>query len=225
MSNATGRPSDNRFILIIGLLIALGLPFCHLGDLGKAYSHLGSQWGQEAPWWVLFIVILLYVRFAERRPLSSLGFHSPGLVDILLGVVAAVVAVLGIGLIFGVVLPALHLSVTQKLSGMFVAPFWFRVLLVTRAAFVEETAFRGYGFERVTALTGSRTIAALATFALFTIAHLAGGGWAQVIIAAWGGLVLTILYLWRRNLWANILCHWLTDAAGFLLVPALSAHH
>jgi membrane protease YdiL (CAAX protease family) len=36
-------------------------------------------------------------------------------------------------------------------------------------------------------------------------------------VAGFGGLLLTILFLWRGNLWANVLAHWLTDAAGFLL--------
>ena len=120
-------------------------------------------------------------------------------------------------------LPALHLSVQRQLSGLYQAPLWFRLLTVTRAAFAEETAFRGYGFERLRELTGSGTIAAVATWALFTIAHLSSWGWAQVIIAAFGGLVLTVLYVWRRNLWANIIAHWLTDGAGFIRAAAHGA--
>jgi|GEM_PF-5822705 len=60
---------------------------------------------------------------------------------------------------------------------------------------------------------------------LFTLAHLSGGGAGQVIIAAFGGLVLTALYFWRGNLWANIIAHWLTDGAGFILLPLIGAHH
>ncbi|HLY04695.1 MAG TPA: type II CAAX endopeptidase family protein [Rhizomicrobium sp.] len=223
--NTDAPPSPGRTVLVIGLLLALGLPFCHLGDLGKAYSHLGPLWGQEVLWWTLFVLILVYVRAAERRPLGSLRFRPPGWRDILFAVLAAVVAVFGIGFIFAVVLPALHLTVRQNITGIFRQPFWFRVLLVTRAAFVEETAFRGYGFERITMLTGSAWLAALVTFVLFTLAHLSGGGWGQVVIAAWSGVVLTALYVWRRNLWTNILCHWLTDGAGFLLMPAVTPHH
>lgn len=37
-----------------------------------------------------------------------------------------------------------------------------------------------------------------------------------MIIAAVGGLILTLLYVWRRNLWANMIAHWLTDASAFL---------
>lgn len=214
-----------RVTIVVGLVVALALPFAHLGDLGKSVSGLGPLWGGEVLWWALLILILVYVLAVERKSLVTIGFRRPRAWDIVLGVLAGVAAVVGIGLIVTLVLPALHLSVERKISALFTAPFLFRVFLVTRAAIVEETAFRGYGFERLNELTGSGTIAALATFALFTLAHYSGGGWGQVVIAAWGGFVLTALYVWRRNLWANILCHWLTDGAGFLLMPALSAHH
>ena len=216
-----------KIIIAIGLLIALVLPLCHLGDLGKAYSGLGPLFGGEVLWWALFVIILAYVLIVERRPLSSLGYRAPGVLNIVLGLVAGIISVVGIGVIFSVILPALHLNMTQRMTAIYATPFWFRFLLVTRAAFVEETAFRGYGFERLTELTGSKTLAFLATGAIFAAAHLAAGGWANVIIAAWGALVLTALYAWRRNLWANIIAHWVTDAAGFLMLPMMAhaPHH
>ena len=65
--------------------------------------------------------------------------------------------------------------------------------------------------------TGSRMLAALVSCAVFTYAHLGNWGAAQLIVAGYGGVVLTALYLWRRNLWANMLAHWIADGAGFLL--------
>jgi membrane protease YdiL (CAAX protease family) len=214
-----------RIQIVIGLLIALGLPFCHLGTLGRTYSGLGPLLGGEVLWWILFAVILAYTLLVERKSLSTLGFRRPGVWDIALGILAGVVMFMGIGMIFQFVLPALHLEVNQHLNTLLSAPLWFRLLTVTRAALVEETAFRGYGFERIAEWTGGPLLAGLATWALFTIAHLQSWGWGQVIIAAYGGLVLTILYIWWRNLWANIIAHWITDGAGFLLVPFLIAHH
>jgi membrane protease YdiL (CAAX protease family) len=214
-----------RIQIAIGLLLALGLPFCHLGALGKQYSGLGPLLGGEVFWWALFIAILLYVLVVERKPLSSLGFRVPGISDVALGVLAALVMFMGSGVIFQVVLPALHLNLDRPMTAIGMMPIWFRLLTITRAAFVEETAFRGYGFERLTELTGSPMLAGLVTFALFTLAHLSGGGWGQVVIAAFGGLVLTLLYMWRRNIWSTIVAHWLTDGAAFILLPLLVAHH
>ena len=60
-------------------------------------------------------------------------------------------------------------------------------------------------------------IAAAIAWAAFTVAHLSYWGWAQLIVAGFAGLVLTALYLWRRDLPCNMLAHFLTDGVGFLL--------
>jgi membrane protease YdiL (CAAX protease family) len=219
------QSNTRRIQILIGLLLALGLPFCHLGDLGRSYSGLGPLFGGDVLWWILFGAIVLYVLFVEHKSLSSIGFRRPGIWDIVLGILAAVLMFIGLGMIYKFVLPALHMSVDQQLKSIIQAPLWFRLLNVTQAAVVEETAFRGYGFERIGELTGSKFLGAVATWLLFTIAHLTSWGWAQVIIAAFGGLVLTLLYVWRGNLWANIIAHWLTDGAAFILLPLLAAHH
>lgn len=216
--------NSRRIQIVIGLVLALGLPFCHLGDLGRAHSGLGSLLGGDVLWWALFAAIMLYTLFVEHRALSSIGFRRPGVWDVALGVLAGIVVFMGTGIIFQFVLPALHMSVDRQLASAVQAPLWFRLINVTRAAVVEETAFRGYGLERLNELTGSALLAGFATWLLFTIAHLSSWGWAQVIIAAYGGLVLTALYLWRRNLWSNIIAHWLTDGAAFILLP-LMMHH
>jgi membrane protease YdiL (CAAX protease family) len=181
--------------------------------------------GRRTLWWALFAAVVLYVVLVERNSLATLGYRAPGLMDVALGIIAALIAVVGIGMIFQIVLPAIHLTVNRQMGALLAAPLLFRVATVTRAAFVEETLFRGYGFERIAELTKSPLIAALLTWVLFTMAHLQSWGWGQVIIAAWGGLVLTGLYLWRRNLRADIICHWPTDGAGFILMPLVMAHH
>lgn len=220
----TQARTENRVLILVGLLIALGLPFAQLSAWTKAHSGLGPLWGAEVFWVTFFVVILLYVVAVERRPLSSIGFRRPKLSDIPIGVVGALLIIVG-DIAISVVDRALHLAVKPQIAALFATPFWYRAFVVTRAAVVEETAFRGYGFERIVDLTGSRWLAAVITFALFTFAHYNGGGLALVFAAACGGMVLTVLYLWRRNLWTTILAHWLTDAVGLLLVPALAAHH
>src|SRR5450432_1897624 len=214
-----------RTQILLGLLLALGLPFCHLGDLGRRFSGLGTPAGGEVLWWVLFALIVWYVLRIEHLPLSSIGVRTPGALDIVLGVVAALVILLGAGMIYQFLLPALHISVYQQLKSVVQTSMAFRLLTVTRAAVVEETAFRGYGFGRLAELTGSKATAGVATWILFALGHLSGGGVGQVIIAAFAGLVLTALYFWRGNLWVNIIAHWLTDGVGFILLPLIGAHH
>jgi membrane protease YdiL (CAAX protease family) len=217
--------TTRRITIIVGLLIALGAPFCHLGDLGKRIFGPNVIWAGEAIWWALFAVIVVYVLVVERKALTSIGYKRPGIVDVVLGLIAGVAIFMGTGVLFQVVLPALHLSVAKAVAGIGLAPLWFRLALVTRAAIVEETVFRGYGFERLAELSRSPLLAGLLTFVLFTLAHLAGGGLGQVVIAAYGGLILTLLYMWRRNIWANIIAHWMADGAAFVLLPLLMRPH
>jgi membrane protease YdiL (CAAX protease family) len=207
-----------RALILVGLIPTLIITFVPLGKLGRTYSGLGDLWGNEALFWALTAILLLYVVFIERRPFSSIGFRMPGAVDLLLGVLAGIFMVVGITTIFFVLFPLLHLKMNAgEMSKLLHTPFWYRFFLVTRAAVSEEILFRGYPIERIEELTGRRWLAALLSVAAFTYAHLAGWGAAQLIVAAFGGVVLTALYLWRRNLWVNMLAHWIADGAGFLL--------
>jgi uncharacterized protein len=71
--------------------------------------------------------------------------------------------------------------------------------------------------ERLAELTRLRWLAALISLTAFTFAHLGGWGWAHLVVAAFGGAVLTGLYLVRRDLASNMVAHFLTDGVGFLV--------
>jgi len=208
-----------RIQSIIGLLLTLAVAtFLPLGQWGIAYSGLGLPFGREIFWWVVVAVTLLYVALVERRRFSAIGFRRPKIMDIVLAVIVGILMVAGIIIIYQIVFPLLHLKMnTGQMNALMKTPFWYRFLLVTRAAVAEELMFRGYPIERLSELTGSRALAAIVTCAGFTYAHLGGWGPAQLLVAGYGGVLLTILYLWRGNLWANMLAHWIADGAGFLL--------
>lgn len=209
---------------LIGLMLALIAPLA--GHYVAPHIPADLLTAGNIFFFALTAIVLLYVVLVERAALSSIGFRTPKPLDIVFAVLVAVVAVVGMGVIFKVVLPALHLKLPSTSSNMalLTAPFWLQFAVVTRAAISEEVLFRGYGMERLGQWTGSMWLAAVVTWAIFTFAHISGWGLPVIIVAGWGGLVLTAFYLWRRNLWANMLLHWLTDAAGFLL-PAMSMHH
>jgi uncharacterized protein len=215
----------NPAIIAIGLVLALILPL--FGHYAAPYIPTDLLTASSLYFWALAALVLLYVLVVERRPLSSIGLKAPGLWDIVFAVLAAIVAMAGMMAIFTVVFPALHLKLasTSANAALLTAPFWARFMTVLRAAVTEEVLFRGYAIERLGQWTRNLWLAGLVSLASFTYAHLAGWGAAILLDAGWGGIVLTLFYLWRRNLWANILVHWLVDAAGFLLMPALQAHH
>jgi membrane protease YdiL (CAAX protease family) len=206
-----------RIQIIGGLLLSLGGANLSLGTLGERYTRLGPLLGREVLWWVLVVLVLLFIVFVERLPLSSIGFRRPGW-GTLWAIPAGVALFMGVPFIWFVIFPLLHLQMnTTEMGKLLATPFWYRLLLVTRAAFCEEILFRGYPIPRLEELCGRTWIAAIVSWAVFTIAHLGSWGWAQLIVAGYGGAILTALYIWRRDLACNILAHFIGDGARFLL--------
>ena len=68
--------------------------------------------------------------------------------------------------------------------------------------------------ERLREITGSRWLAATVSCLAFTLAHLNYWGWAHLLVAGFGGVILTGLYLVRRDLGCNMVAHLATDAIG-----------
>lgn len=173
---------------------------------------------RELIFWGFTTVLAAYVLFVERRPLSSIGLERPTWKTLLFGFMGAVVMVGAMAFIYTVIFPALGLSPNEPgMVAVKALPFWFRVLIVVRAAVFEEMFFRGFMIERLTEIFRLRWVAAAISLATFTLLHLGYWGWAHLMIAGCGGVVLTGLYLWRRDLGANMLAHLLTDAVGVLL--------
>jgi uncharacterized protein len=114
------------------------------------------------------------------------------------------------------VFPALHWSESSQEASILSLPYWLNVLIVVRAAVSEEILFRGYPMERLEELSGSRALAGVVTCAVFTLDHISFWGWHHIFIAGAAGAALTVLYLWRRNIWVNMIAHFIVDAAAFL---------
>ena len=211
------RSTARRLEILSGLLLTLGGANLSLGNLGERYTRLGPLLGREVLWWVLVAIVLAFILFVERLPLSSIGFRRLTW-GTLWAIPAGVALFGGIPLIYFVIFPLLHLHMNGgEMSKLMATPFWYRLLLVTRAAVCEEILFRGYPIPRLEELTGRTWIAAIVSWAVFTLAHLSPWGAAQLIVAGYGGAILTALYLWRRDLACNIFAHFIGDGVGFLL--------
>jgi membrane protease YdiL (CAAX protease family) len=211
--------SGRRLIILIGLVLTLVLPLLHFSSYAEHIPGVPALVGREASWWTLVAVVLVYILAIERRSLASVGLHRPTWKTLAFGVGgAAVIFAAGIA-VNGFLLPALHLHTDPK-AGLSIlhASYLYRVALVIRAPIVEELLFRGYGIERLEELTGSKFVAGAVSLAAFTAAHLSYWGYVPLIGVATAGLVLTIMYLWRRDLLSNMIAHFITDAVGLLVV-------
>jgi membrane protease YdiL (CAAX protease family) len=208
-----------RVVILIGLALALVVPLLPGRQLVEHIPGLSPLLGREVFAWGLTAIVLLYVLVIEHRPLSSIGLRGPTWKTFAFGIGTGVFTLVVIGGVMQFLLVLLHLTRNASaLQTIVNTPYWYRVLLVTRAAVTEEILFRGYGIERIEELTGNKYLAGLITLAIFTFAHLSHWGWTQLIIAGGAGLVLTILYIWRRDLGANMIAHWVTDAVSILTV-------
>ncbi len=124
---------------------------------------------------------------------------------------------------------ALHtvgLSAPTKLPSFLVVSGFTKVLsafvLVTVAAVAEETIFRGYLILRFRAVTGRTSAAVLLSSLVFSVGH-GYEGMAGVISVFSLGVVLALVYLWRKSLVAPIVMHFLTDFATIILPTLLEA--
>lgn len=186
--------------------------------------RIDSLWGVDlrfglsgpiasVPWhWFAALVVLLWVRFAEGRPLSSLLFVRMTRDDwtwlawgcgaaLIVGVPLAFAGVTtgqGVDLIIGLGVPGV-------------------LLMIVTAAVTEEIIYRGYLAERLGALARSRWVGAIVSFVLFVIPHVTVFGWSWFLGPAAGAFAIAATALFRRNLWAAIIIHAAVNAPTLIL--------
>jgi membrane protease YdiL (CAAX protease family) len=206
---------------VIALLVTLGCAGLLLSKVQNEFASPRRFAAYEIIWGALVALLLSYVKWVERRSLTSIGFRRPGIRNILIGIAAGTVIFAGLAGIYLVLLPALHFKedpqVTQVMNLMLAKPFWWRLILMVRGTIAEEIIFRGYAIARLQELTGSVSIAGIISCTVFAFEHLGVWSWGHVMIAGFAGAILTLLYIWRRNLWVNTIAHFVPDAIGLLL--------
>ena len=202
--------------------IGLFLSLFSLLLIRQAVSHFwptlnftAALW-KESLIWASAIVLLILVRRGERLPFSSMGLgRSTWWKSILWGLVIAVVcAVVG-----GALAHFTHYGGGRGAAAFEKLPLWLITLIVIRAGVVEELFYRGYAIERLEALGLNRYWAAAIPAVIFGLGHWTGG-WENIVIALVLGAILGAFYLWRRDLFANMIGHFMVDFVANVL-PAL----
>jgi uncharacterized protein len=189
--------------------IAVRLAFRAFGAPDSMTANLCREFAV----WIMAAFLIVLVRFGERLPLRSIGLGTAPLRQsvrfgcILTGFcgVTAWIVILFTG--YG------HGPGSAEFNKV---PIWFETLAVIRAGIVEELFFRGYAIERLESIGCGRVLSAAIPLAIFAGTHWTGGI-PNVIIALVVGAVLTVFYLWRRDLVANMIGHGLSDFLGLVL--------
>jgi membrane protease YdiL (CAAX protease family) len=211
-------------VTYIGLVLALVGPFVpYVLDpivFGAALTPARIEWDTLFHWLNLAAVIGV-VLFVEQLPVTSIGLKRLRWWTAPFGVLAGAI-ILGLsGIAVGVLKATPNKHFVELLTSL---PFLVRVVIVITAGVFEETLFRGYALERLATAFDSKWIAGGITVALFTLAHLPAVGLRHLLPIFIVSLLVTLLYLWRRDLVINMIAHATIDGVGLLLVPFLSHH-
>lgn len=207
-------------LAVIGLALAFGLPELGLSKLLFADTPIGTRIGREMIWITFAVILLLWVLRVERLPLSSIGLVRPTWATLGWGFAATAALMASVMLTFAIIAPALGLKQNMAATAAVVqVPLWLFITTPIVAGVTEEILYRGYAIERLAFLTGQRWIAGLVAGAAFLLTHWSWGG-TQMIIVAFATVILTGLYMWRRDLLCCMFAHVLADLIGFTLARA-----
>lgn len=99
-------------------------------------------------------------------------------------------------------------------------PVWVFFIMVVRAGIAEEVFYRGYAIERLKAVTGNQWVAVAVPLVIFSLGHFRQGP-GGILISFVAGAILTATYLWKKDLVANMIAHFLVDFIPNVLAPLL----
>jgi membrane protease YdiL (CAAX protease family) len=211
---------------ILGVLIALSAPLVQrllVPWFGSTFSFPLDRFVSLWVFWIALLFALGIAHFGEGYPLAIFGFEyrSKPLRTRLIEWNLAAIAGLLIGSVIIFFSQKVRMLITDSPNPAVINqiknfPVWVLVPTWITGSFTEEVLFRSYPIERLTQLTGNRWVASIITLLVFTLLHLLGWDWIHVLtVVLPGGILLTLFYLWRRNLALNVIIH------AILLMPLL----
>lgn len=215
------QTSQRRPLSTVSLLLLL-IPFVLVPLTTLVLAPLLTDGGLEvvpatvlaqAVLWGLALLLLAGVRWIEQRPLSSIGWTRPKTIWI--------VQALVLGVLLSLLVPALTMLVSAVLpaaqegsieAATTTIPVWLLFLSVVTAAVTEEIFFRGYAIERLLEWSGSPWLSGLISLAFFVLVHASGWNLTHIVgVVLPLGLILTALYLWRRNVFFVMIVHFMIN--------------
>ena len=200
-----------RPVTAAGLIIALlGPPlFVVIPDwLAPGPRSLAANLAIQALYCGLVPLMVWIVRRGERLPLDSIGWRRPDRFTIVSGLSLWALVFLLSFVTRPLVDAGGREGVERGVRELLALPMWFRIVVGATGGVVEETLYRGYAVERLGTITGSRWLGGAIAALVFGLAHAPMWSWQFALAADLPfGILMTLFYLWRRDLAANILAH------------------
>lgn len=213
------EPARSWAIFIcLSLMLIFPLISSHLeqavGGLAPTIGEIPARVVSESAIWAFGGLVLGIALFGEGRTLASIGLSGPDLWTPLWGIGAAVVllALGGVASLLTYKFGHAPNHTPAQIEALVRGSLVYALFLALRGGVIEEVLYRGLAIEQLAVLTGRRGIAAAIATLIFVAAHMIHFDVLQLIPIATVSAALAALYLWRRNLWINIIAHILIDA-------------
>ena len=206
----------------IGIAVCLGGPT--LAVVAKRAGYFGHDVveGDIMNWFALWgaaLLTMLILVVSERQPLSAIGLGKFRWSSLFFGLLLGVV-VIALFPAANAILKALNVPNPQSaLSSVLTLPLWVRLATWLTAGITEEILFRGYPIARLKAATGSTALAAAIPLVVFVALHAPTWGVAHLLFVSLAAMAFTIAFLWRGDLWTNIIGHLAVDAVPLIILP------
>lgn len=222
MTTNSNKSRVSKQMLIVGLVISLLLPSFYVVIVlpyivepkvkGLLMDIIGLSF-----LWIVTALLLVHIKFFEKREFTSIGIKSIGIKLIIRAII--------IGLLCSMLIPLFYYGMTflanspvgstiESLSQQ--TPTFIFVSIVT-AAFTEEVLFRAYPLERIYELTGNKWLGILISLSAFVLLHSQTWNILHILgVVLPLGILLTIIYLKTRNLLFIIIVHLVIDFPLFV---------
>ena len=160
--------------------------------------------------WLSVAALLFIIKRGERLPLSSVGIGTARWSRSLAWGIALTVALIITGTIGEVIGLLTHYQSNGYVQQFTRLPLWLIIVTCIRGGVVEELFYRGYAIERLGLIGLNRFWATMIPILIFSFGHW-NAGWLNVVNAFILGSVLSLFYVWRRDLVANMIGHFLIN--------------
>ena len=208
-----------RLIATIGLVLAFGFVLRKVIFGGSGSLDQEALISIAVQWTTLGIVAFIAFR-GLKLYFDELGLRALKALDWLLIPITLIVGMVVAGMVSRL-FPSPGFAEAAKLVAL---PLPTRVVLAVTAGICEEFLFRGYGISVLTRFVGNRWLAGLLSLVGFTLAHAGLFGWTSaLLVPGLLGLILTLLFLLRRNVIIGMIVHVLIDGISLVLAPLAAA--
>jgi len=226
------RPASIYFTTFLGLAVGFSIllrPLSHWFNSLLQWTGV-SQYGcwslSNVSYQLAATAVILGIVVAiERKPLSSVGLRRPTMSDVGLGLglfLAVEIAAAVFRLLLVALFPNSMINVANcRLNSFMRVPAGLGLIVAAAAGFSEEVAARGFAIDRIRIISGRLALAAGVALALDLAEHIPYWGWRYAIQIAPMQLLFVLMYLWRKDIMACMIGHFLTDAMPFLTPLAM----